>query len=195
MPELRSLARVGLALLFLLGACTSTKVSAPAVGGHGISIAQDLVLTLPQTPGAGGPGNEAQTIVGTYDGKRRVFQASISRAEDALSVTLIAIAGPRILEIAWNGEGIAETRYPYTPDGLSGINVLADMFLTSWPEEDIRKALPAGARLDIGPARRQVFLGDKRIVDIQYDLTDAKGRTFTEFSNLERDYQLSIYLD
>lgn len=179
-----------------LAACSTVRTLLP--GGdaaHEIEIAQGAVLHLPAEPEIEPPFEELQTLVASYDGQTSAFQASVSARGGEVHVVLLAMSGPRIMDIVWTREGISETRSAFAPDRLSGLNILADIFLVRWPAGTVRKALPEDLGLEASEARRAISRNDTLVVEVAYGLVDDQGRSFTRLTHHERGYSLSIYTD
>lgn len=185
-----------IALACLLAACSTVRTLLP--GGdaaHKIEIAQGAELRLPAEPAIEPPFEELQTLIASYDGQTSAFQASVSAQNGEVHVVLLAMSGPRIMDIVWTKDGISETRSAFAPERLSGLNILADIFLVRWPAGDVRKALPAELKLEASDERRMISRNDTRVVEVAYGLVDDQGRSFTRLTHHERGYSLSIYTD
>ena len=181
-----------LALLCLLAAaCQSVRQTDATVAT--VSIARDTTLLLPPAPDYEGRLEAVQTIVARYDARTVAFQATVNADAEQADIVMVALNGPRIMEVAWTREGIEETRFTYTPESLSGLNVLADIFLVFWPTEQVKTALPDTARLVMEEGRREIHDGANVIVRIEYDLTANSGRSYHELTNMDRGYSLKIY--
>jgi hypothetical protein len=190
----RSLSVFLLSSFLVLSACvTSRSAALKDDGSYAVAIAKDVVLQLPRLPGLDKPIEETQTIVGSYDGSSRAFQAQLTGDFDTLSVVMVAVAGPRIIGVDWTQNGIEETRSSFAPEQLSGLNILADIFIVRWPEADVRSALPAGTSLVTTARERRIERGGNAVITVTYDTQDENGRSMTRLTNHDRDYSLAIY--
>ncbi|WP_084419727.1 DUF3261 domain-containing protein [Henriciella litoralis] len=190
----RSLPAVLLSCLFVLSACvTSRSAALEDDGSYAVAIAKELILQLPQRPGLDEPIEETQTIVGHYDGASRAFQAQLSGNASEVNVVMVAVAGPRIIAVDWTENGIEETRSTFAPEQLSGLNILADIFIVRWPEQSVRSALPAGTNLVTTNKERRIERDGEVVITVTYDALDENGRSMTRLTNHDRDYSLAIY--
>lgn len=180
-------------------ACASTpkpaaeatpSVEAPAAGARDVEFARGAVLTLPAQPGFPGPYEATQTVVARYEDRTAAFQAALAFSETEARVTLIAPSGPRILTLDWKNGAVAEDRTLLAPANLRGVDVLADIFLTMWPEETVRSALHDGVTIATDGQTRRIATADRALVEI----TDMSAEGFTRHTlrNLDRGYTLSI---
>lgn len=169
---------------------TATPVSAPATRARDVEFARGAVLTLPAQPGFPGPYEATQTVVARYEDRTAAFQAALAFSETEARVTLIAPSGPRILTLDWKNGAVTEDRTLLAPPNLRGVDVLADIFLTMWPEEAVRGALHEGATIAVEGQTRRIATADRALVEI----TDASadGVTRHTLRNLDRGYTLSI---
>lgn len=185
-----------MALACLLAACSTVRTLLPgSEATHEIEIAREAVLRLPAAPEIETPFEELQTLIASYDGQTSAFQASISAYDGEVHVVLLAMSGPRIMDIVWTENGISETRSTFAPARLSGLNILADIFLVRWPEGDVRQALPEGLELTASDALRVISRNSTQLVEVTYGLMDDQGRAHTRLTHHERGYSLSIYTD
>jgi hypothetical protein len=174
---------------------SSTTLSDTPSGQYTVDIAPDIALNLPANPNSKETVNETQIIVGSYDGNSKAFRTHFLATPDQIDVVIVAFSGPRIIDVTWSDKGIVETRSPFAPDTLSGLNILADLFLVRWPEAALERALPADISVNSEGNARRIQNVDDVLVSINYDLRDDKDKTYTRLENHARNYVLNIYRD
>ena len=157
-----------------------------------VSIGAELELSLPRSPGFPKDVLLFQTLVGRYDGRTRGFQATLSLSPERVEIILLAPSGPRIMQMIWTEEGIVETRSRLAPEDLDGVNILADIFISTWPKEAVNNALPENAVLLAGEGGREIWRNDVRVVDVEELGIDDAGRNRARLTHLERGYVLDI---
>ncbi|MCI4644107.1 MAG: DUF3261 domain-containing protein [Hyphomonadaceae bacterium] len=180
----------------LLGACTT--IFQPERGpdhGYSVSIADSVELRLPERPGLTSRVDIVQTLIGTHAGETHAFQALVSGDADEFNVIILAIAGPRLVDISWSDAGVRQERSLLAPDQLDALNILADIFLVRWPAEAVQTALPEDATLVAGIDSRRIQRNGDTLISVSYNLEDEKGRRYTRLVNTSRQYSLSIYTD
>lgn len=136
-------------------------------------IAEDVSLVLPTPPGY----PEERTIVQTgraqFGERRAAFEAVLALGPERTEIVLMMPAGPRLSTIVWDATGVHEERAPFVPDGLPVENILADIFVTVWPEGAVAGVLPSGVALDVGAdGARTIRRGDEIILTVGPDPED-----------------------
>ncbi|MBI1359093.1 MAG: DUF3261 domain-containing protein [Alphaproteobacteria bacterium] len=173
--------------LLLLAACTTVR----PVDGETTPLGKGLDMRLPAAPGYPGHFAASQTVVGNYGERKGAFQAVLDLGPDRAQVVLTAVSGPRILGITWTSAGIVEDRTPLAPEGLKGINVLGDIFVSLWPVEAVQRAMPDGVTVSVEGNVRRVKTADRVVEEIE--TTEDDGATMRqELRNLDLGYRLTI---
>ena len=157
-----------------------------------VQIAEDVELTLPLMPGYPQDALLFQTLVGRYDGRTRAFQATLSLSPDRVEVVLLAPSGPRVMQLTWTEQGIEETCSNLAPEDLNGLNILADIFLSTWPKQSVIDALPDNAVLLTGDGNREIWSGKQRLIDLEDGGVDEQGRKHARLTHVQRGYVLDI---
>lgn len=158
-----------------------------------VAIASAVTLNLPADPGSAPTMEAAQTLVARHDGRTQALSAILKSGPAGVHILLAVANGPRVMEIDWTDEGIRETRHAFTPDGLSGLNILSDIFITFWPIDDVNDALTGPARIIETPGGREVRLNGEVVISISAASATAHGRTRRTLHNHDRAYTLEIY--
>ena len=138
--------------------------------GLQVRIAEGVSLTLPEPPNY----PETRTIVQTgraqYGDQRGAFDAVLSLSPERVQIVIAMIAGPRLVTVDWDDAGVREDRAIYAPGSIPVENMLADIFMTTWPPDAVAAALPEGVTLTVGEdGARTIRRGDEIIVEIAQD--------------------------
>lgn len=177
------------ALAVLVAACGGAPDPAPG-GRVRARIAEDVTLTLPSPPAYPGTRMMTQVVRASYGGRSAAFEAVLSIGPDETVIVLTVLGGPRLATVTWNGDGVREERTLLAPEGVPVENIVADMFMTVWPEDAVRAALPDGVHLVVGEhGGRTVRRGDDIIMEITPDAADPSR---VSVRNLAFDYQVEI---
>lgn len=136
-------------------------------------IADDLTLVLPTPPGY----PEERTIIQTgraqFGERRMAFEAVLALGPERTEMVLMMPAGPRLSTIVWDATGVHEDRAPFVPDSLPVENILADIFITVWPEASVAGTLPEGVTMDVAEnGARTIRRGDEIILTVGPDPAD-----------------------
>ncbi len=159
-----------LLLAMVLAGCASTPDALPLQA----RIAPDVVLTLPLPPGYPQTTTILQTGRAQYGDHQAAFEAVLSLAPERTEIVLTMLGGPRLATIVWDEEGVRETRSPLAPDGVRVENVLADIFMSEWPAEVVKAALPEGVTLAVGAdGGRTISRGEDVIMTLALDPEDS----------------------
>ncbi len=154
-------------------------------------LGRELSLRLPAAPDYPGMLSGVQTVAGQYGERKAAFQAALELTPVSVNIALTAINGPRILSINWTKDGIVEDRTPLAPADLRGVNVLGDIFVSMWPADRVRAALPSGVELVEDGQRRTLKAKDRTIVEVETLERSAAGMKQT-LRNLDFGYVLNI---
>lgn len=147
--------------------------SRPASDGLRAQIAEGVTLTLPTPPGYPQERTIVQTGRAQFGDRRAVFDAVLTLGPERTEIVLAMPAGPRLSTIVWDSTGVHEDRAPFVPDSLPVENILADIFVTVWPEGAVAKALPEDVTLDVGAdGARTMHRGDDIILTVSPDPND-----------------------
>lgn len=159
-----------LAPLAVVAGCASTvDLTAPSA-----SIAEGVVLSLPLPPAYPETRTLLQTGYARYGENEGAFEAVLSLAPERTEIVMTMLGGPRMATIVWDGEGVRAERSPLAPSDVPVENILVDIFITTWPAEVVREALPDGLRLSLDEAgQRTILRGDDALVTITPDPHDA----------------------
>lgn len=159
-----------LAPLAIVAGCASTvDVAAPSA-----SIAEGVVLQLPLPPAYPETRTLMQTGIARYGDHDGAFEAVLSLAPERTEIVMTMLAGPRLATIVWDGEGVRAERSPLAPDNVPVENILVDIFITTWPAELVREALPDDLMLFVDEAgQRTILRGEEALVTITPDPHDA----------------------
>jgi hypothetical protein len=179
----------------LLGLLVSGCNTVHPIEGSATPLGKNLELHLPAAPGFPETMNATQTVVGQYGERRAAFQAVLTLSPATAQVVLTTPGGPRILTITWTSAGIVEDRTPLAPEDLKGINVLGDIFVSLWPVEAVRAALPAGVTVAEAGPKRTIRAGERTIVEVEHlekRVEDGKGLLRQKLTNLDFGYSLTI---
>lgn len=164
-------------LILGAAALAASCATAPDAAPPQAMIAEDVVLTLPAPPGYPETRSLMQTVRARYGERDAAFEAVVSLAPEQVEIVLTVLGGPRLATIHWDGEGVREERSPLAPEGVPTENILADLFLATWPADAVTAALPAGVTLvSAADGGRSIRRGKVVLVDIVPDPADAARR-------------------
>jgi hypothetical protein len=152
---------------------SGNKNTTAAPEGLRAEIADDLTLVLPTPPGY----PEERTIIQTgraqFGERRAAFEAVLALGAERTEIVLMMPAGPRLSTIVWDATGVHEDRAPFVPDSLPVENILADIFVTVWPEASVAGTLPEGVTMEVAAdGGRTIRRGDEVILTVGPDATD-----------------------
>lgn len=152
--------------------------------GMQVQIAQGVMLTLPEPPNY----PETRTIVQTgraqYGDTRGAFDAVLSLSPERVEIVLAMVGGPRLVTIDWDEAGVREERAVFAPDSIPVENILADIFMATWPADAVTAALPDGVGLTVGDdGARTIRRGDDVLIEIACDPANA-ARTVVRNASL-----------
>ncbi len=147
--------------------------SKPSNEGLRAFIADDVMLELPTPPGY----PEERTIVQTgraqFGERNAAFEAVLQLGPERTEIVLMMPSGPRLSTIVWDATGVHEDRAPFVPDSMPVENILADIFITAWPEDMVAGTLPEGVTLEVGAdGARTIHRGGEIILSIGPDPAD-----------------------
>jgi hypothetical protein len=179
---IRRLSCVSLCVFYALGL---TGCAAPAV-------APESAPPLKIAPALFGARAVEQRLVIRWPGGERSAEAALEIEGGRLRLVMLAF-GVRLMSLEYDGENLSEQRFvPNAPDGA---RVLNDLLLIATPLEDLRRALPSGARATEyrveGRLRREIDgLGAAKVI-IDYE-TDSPWRGKVAFRHLPPDYEFFL---
>jgi hypothetical protein len=181
----------GLVLLLALLAAACSFGAKPSPDGRvRAHIAEDVEIALPSPPSFPETRTLHQIVRAQYGERSAAFESVVSLSPETVSIVITAIGGPRVATITWDASGVQEERTVLAPGGVPVENILADMFLSIWPEDAVRAALPEGVELamdeDGGRALRR---GEESIVEIMRDPANASR---TVVKNHAFGYEVAI---
>ncbi|MFC7290851.1 DUF3261 domain-containing protein [Hirschia litorea] len=183
----------------IVSACQSTQSLKQETGVHSqvakANIGKGVELTLPKIPGFPDKLEAVQTLIARHDGRTQALQAVVSAQSDHVNVVMMLANGPRVMEVDWTQIDLIETRSSFAPDALSGLNILADMFLVFWPANAVENALSEGTYISQTDGKRLIYNDTRQLVEIMYYTKDARGRDHYVLTNFDLGYSLTIYSD
>lgn len=170
-------------LCLAASACASAPEQAPRA-----HIADGLALTLPLPPGYPETRTLAQTARARYGLLQAAFESVVSLSPDQVDIVVTAAIGPRLATIHWDKDGVREERTLLAPEGVPVENLLADLFVSSWPPEAVAAALPAGVELILdAEGGRALVSNGVVIMEIR-----RESETRVAIKNLAFGYEINI---
>lgn len=152
------------------GALLHRHEAIAASSGVQARIAADAVLTLPAPPNYPGVRTIVQSGRAHYGDRDGAFDAVLSLSPERVEIVLAMAAGPRLATIDWDAHGVREERAVFAPDNVPVANILADIFVSTWPADAVAEALPEGLKLRVSEdGGRVISRGAETIVDITPD--------------------------
>lgn len=161
----------------------------------------DVFLTLPANPWkAADPINIAQQVSATWTDpaaaetkERTTFIARIAITTNHVMVTVLDGLGRRALDIDWTENALTVTRADWLPDRIDARRLLADMFVTYWPLDDVKNALGPGMTIQQTPSGRiiQSDHTQNALITVTRPATDPWQGTAT-LHNTRHGYTLTI---
>ncbi len=152
-------------------------------------IGREIILSLPTPPGYPETVSLFQTATGRKDDRKVAFQAALELSPERVDVVILAPAGPRVLSIAWTAAGVVEDRSLIAPEGLTGLNILGDIFVALWPIEAVQAALPAGTTASEEGGVRRIASGGRVVLEVVEGPPGALRQTLR---NLDFGYEMTI---
>jgi hypothetical protein len=132
-----------------------------------------------------------QTLMVERDG--RTDQLEVALEVEAAELRLVGMAlGKRVLTLHYDGHALTSWRHPMLPQQLRGEDVLEDLQLTLWPVDALRRAMPAGWRIEETGAERILSRNNTPVCVIRYD-AEPRWTGKIELSNLRYGYRLTIH--
>jgi hypothetical protein len=185
-------AAIFVVLLLTLAACGGGPAARPAAS---VRVAPELALTLPQPGDLGRNVEASQLLTARYGDQAYVFEGRLSATSDRFLMVGLDPMGRELLRINWTRTGVEYSAAPWLPADLRVENILADIVLLYWPEETVRRILvPAGGTLVSTFHRRQVLIGDKEVMQADFQPVGGEnpwsGRV--HYRNLAWGYELDI---
>lgn len=161
----------------------------------------DVFLTLPANPWkAADPINIAQQVSATWTDpeaaetkERTTFIARIAITTSHVMVTVLDGLGRRALDIDWTESALNVTRADWLPDRIDARRLLADMFVTYWPLDDVKNALGYGMTIQQTPSGRIIHSDHTQnaLITVTRPATDPWQGTAT-LHNACHGYTLTI---
>lgn len=186
----KALAALALALAALLAGCASVR----PINGEATPLGKGLEMRLPAAPGYPGHFIGHQTLVGTYAGRKGAFEAALDLSPEKAVVVITTVSGPRLLSVTWTSTGVSEDRSPIAPAEVKGLNILGDIFISLWPLEAVKRAMPPGVSVIDEAGARRVRTADRVVEEIVTIKTDDGGSK-QMLRNLDLGYDLTILTD
>lgn len=154
-------------------------------------IGNGVFLSLPPTPGYPRRETLIQTIVGEYQGERRLFQSVVSLSPERVRLVITAPSGPRVLTVAWSADGIAVERSALAPRELNADSILADLMLVYWDLASVNAALAGSASAFESDGTRTVVQGERAVVTVDRRNATAEREQIV-LTNRDLGYALRI---
>lgn len=158
-----------------------------------VLIAPGVSLNLPMRPGYPEETTLVQTLVARHADRTQVLQSVLELNDARARVVLMAANGPRIMELVWTEEGVVETRSAFAPDALNGLNILADVYLSTWPDAQVESALSDGVSLKVDTGVRHIMKGETLVIAVRDMGVDPRGRQRVVLENHLLGYTLEIF--
>ncbi len=125
-------------------------------------------LTLQLAPAALGASIALQQHL-KVERNARIDELDTALEIDADHVQLVGLAlGQRVLSLNYNGKELTSWRHVMLPSQVRAEDVLGDLQLVLWPVDAIRRALPAGWRIEEQGLHRTLSQGDDIVSTIEY---------------------------
>ena len=173
--------------MLVLAASAAACASAPEQGPRA-HIADGLELTLPVPPGFPETRTIAQTARARYGVLQAAFESVVSLSPEQVDIVVTAAAGPRLATIHWDKDGVREERTLLAPQGVPVENILSDLFVSLWPPEAVRAALPEGVELIIAEdGARTLSANGAAIMEVR-----RESETRVTVRNLALGYEIAI---
>ncbi|KAF3998842.1 DUF3261 domain-containing protein [Glaciimonas immobilis] len=179
--------RLAMTLALLVMAGCSSLSPAPSAS----SVAPPESLSLKLSPASLGASISLQQHL-TVERNGRTDQLDAAVEIDAQQLNMVGLAlGQRVLTLHYDGVTLQSWRHPMLPSQVKAEDVLEDTQLTLWPLEAIRKALPAGWKIQQEGLRRTLFWDEVPVEVIIYSNPSPWGGKI-ELTNLRFHYRLTI---
>lgn len=171
-----------------LGACASP--TGPASGHAPVDIGGGVEVTPPAAPGYLRDIHLSQLIRTVGDGSPYTIQAEVDLGPDAVIAVFSLPGGPPAMTVIWRAEGIETSKAPGAPAELDGQRILADIFLTHWPVDAVRRRLTSGEVSENGNLRRILSPTAGTVIEIR---TEKGGdKEIIRLKNFKQGYELAI---
>jgi hypothetical protein len=167
----------------LLSGCPGVTPG-PAPTAH---ISRTVILSLPVPPRYPETTTILHAVHGRYGDRDVAIEAALALSPERVNIVITAAGGPRLATIRWDRKGLHHDRTLWAPVGIPVENIVADIFLATWPVEQVAKALPSGCELLAPDATRKITCEGKAIVEIA---PSPSGATIVR--NLAFGYELTI---
>lgn len=184
-------AKLAPALIPLLAVLAAGCATVRPAGETLTPLGRGLELRLPAEPNYPVAFSATQTVVGQYGERRAAFQAILSFSPSEADIVLTTAGGPRILSVKWTAKGVRETRTVLAPDDLKGVNVLGDIFVSLWPIDQVRAALPPGVAAEEDGPLRVIRTAGRVLLQVE-TLERSERTTRQKLTNLDFGYSLII---
>lgn len=165
------------------------------------SIANDVALIAPgEVLAMPAPGDLGRSVTATQlitvrrESETYVFEGNVSVTPERLQLVGVDTIGRRAMTILWDKSGRidAETA-SWLPDAVKPGPMLADIVILYWPEDVVRRALPAGAVLIARPGARSVVLDGQEIFHAEYlEGGDAAWAGHLRYRNTSWGYEIEV---
>jgi hypothetical protein len=124
------------------------------------------------------------------DGKTDEIDTALEIDPDQLELVGLAL-GKRVLTLLYDGKTLQSWRHPMLPQQVQAEDVLQDIQLTLWPADAIRRALPAGWRIEEKGLHRTLLAGDTEVMTIDYS-NPLRWNGKVVLTNLRYHYRITI---
>jgi hypothetical protein len=174
----RCLAALGLCALSLAGCAASAPSPPTRLGLKLAPAALEASISL------------QQQVVVERQGRINALDAALEVDAERLDLVGLSL-GQRVFALHYDGRELQSWHHPSMPPELSGEDVLEDLQLTLWPAGAIRKALPAGWRIEEVGRRRTLWLDETPVMLIEYS-GEPRWLGRIAINNLRYQYRLII---
>lgn len=179
---------LSLAAALALAACGAKPPEGP--GGPRANIARDVTVELPVLPSYPETVTYSQVLRARYGWRSATLETVLSLSPETVEAVLTVPGGPRVATVRWNGEGVTVDRTVFTPPDLAPENMMADLFIAYWPEEQVRGILPRGVELVVAEnGARTLRQGETVILQIT---PDAETPNRLSIKNELLNYELTL---
>ncbi len=176
----------------LLSACAASQPSQEPVVDGVVRVAPHLSLVLPKPSSLGRTLEATQLVTAHYGDQTYVFEGHISASGNTLVLLGLDTLGRRAMTLTWSDNGLKTETAPWLPNQLRPENMLADIVMLYWPDDQVNAALaPSGGRLVANKRSRAIFDRDGEVMHADYSSDDPWNGSLS-YRNLAWGYGLDV---
>ena len=156
-----------------------------------VEIARTVSLQLPESQEINKSIDATQLLVADYGDRNFAFEAQLEIRPGSIKIASVNMWGGTLFSIDFDGKQL-RTRSSSTGQGPEAQYLLADVLLTYWDAQWLRKRL-YGAELEdtADGLSRTIFRDGVPVIEISFEAADRwTGKT--QFTHIEREYVLNI---